>query len=68
MTKHPCAPNCPKRSAECHAHCPDWAVYEKVHAEEKRALRQIEVGKRDADNFIIEGIRKNYKGWRGKRK
>ena len=26
--KHPCAKDCPRRSAECRSTCPEWAEYE----------------------------------------
>lgn len=34
--KAPCGKVCPKRTAECHATCPEWLIYEK----KREAFRQ----------------------------
>lgn len=31
---HPCKKDCPRRSGDCHAMCPDWLAYEKKKHEE----------------------------------
>lgn len=52
--RHPCKPDCPRRSATCRIDCEDWAKYEAARLE-KYARRDRE---RDLDMAISAGARR----------
>lgn len=41
---NPCKPNCPRRSADCHAGCPAYKLAAAMNESEKRIQRQISAG------------------------
>lgn len=59
--KHPCKPDCPKRSADCHSICPDYRDYEKA----RNAEYEKKAAERAVDDAFYDGKQrlklKNYK-------
>lgn len=43
ISKHPCTPDCPRRSATCHSTCKEYQEYEKAKKVEyqERARQQV---------------------------
>lgn len=63
MRDSPCH-NCPRRSAICHAQCPDYPAWVAELAEERRAERAAA----DADACAVEAIVRREKRARPKRR
>jgi hypothetical protein len=61
--KNPCAPDCPKRSATCHANCPDYIPYQ----QKLQAFGAKQEAIRFGADASFEGMRKN-KAMRAKSK
>jgi hypothetical protein len=55
----PCKPDCPKRSWDCHAKCPEYAEYKMSSDEERERNHKIRV-----ENALLrqEEIRRNTRG------
>lgn len=49
--KHPCKPDCPDRSGECHSVCPKWAIYERYKREEYHK-RKVQI---EAESALFDG-------------
>lgn len=52
-----CKPNCPRRSATCHAECPDYADYRRELEEEKK----LQYRQNYADYYLLD---RNRRIWR----
>lgn len=66
MTRCPCTPTCPKRSAECHSTCKEYRDYDIAHKKELNERYKNIKANSDLYEFTYEGIRQTLK--RRKRK
>ena len=61
MTKPPCfkGEQCEKRVVGCHAKCPEWAEWEKIHEAELSQIREAKAEHSSATGFLIDLPRRN---------
>jgi hypothetical protein len=56
--KNPCQPECPGRSAECHATCPHWAEYEKEKFDDYKEREKLMAAEQDLNEHIKYSMRR----------